>query len=89
MNENIDPSDVKINVADLANAVNIIDYAASKGNFTGPDLELVGRTRNRIHAFVDAHMPKQEENKENAKDESVIDESPVKTKKTTSRKKKA
>lgn len=60
MSENTNET-ANINIADIANAVNIIDYAASKGAFSGPDLELVGKNRNRLHAFVKANTPEETE----------------------------
>lgn len=79
-----------INIADIANAINIIDYAASKGAFSGPDLELVGKNRNKLHAFVKANTPEEtiSEEAEIREDEKIEggDTSSKKSKKTSSKK---
>lgn len=84
----------QINIADLATAVNIIDHASSKGAFTGPDIEIVGKTRNRIHAFVEANLPSQEQTSEDGKESSdagthteTVAEPVTKAKKITRKKK--
>lgn len=68
----------QINIADLANAVNIIDFASTKGAFTGPDIELVGKTRNRLQAFVEAHSASNENATESETTENASTESEAK-----------
>lgn len=49
-------SESSISLNDLMQAVNIIDIAAKNGSFQGPDLEVIGATRNRIANFINANQ---------------------------------
>lgn len=49
-----------ISLNDVANVVNIIDYAFSKGIFVGPDVVSVGEIRNRFANIVEEAKQKQE-----------------------------
>jgi len=53
-----------IQLQDLSVAVQAIDMASAKGAYTGTDMELVGRVRNTIAAFVQANAPQQKESTE-------------------------
>jgi len=53
-----------IQLQDLVIAVQAIDMASAKGAYTGGDMEVVGRVRNTIAAFVQANTPQQEEVKQ-------------------------
>lgn len=50
-----------IGLPDIANALRIIDAAAERGAFRGPELSQVGAVRDRIATFLEAVLPKQEE----------------------------
>ena len=49
-----------VNLNDIAIAVAAIDKASKAGAFDGQDLEVVGGTRNRLNALVQASQPKEE-----------------------------
>lgn len=51
---------VNLSVADLAAAVQIIDFAASRGAFTGDNITKVGQVRDRIADVVKALTPAEE-----------------------------
>jgi len=53
-----------IQLQDLVIAVQAIDMASAKGAYTGGDMEVVGRVRNTIAAFVQANTPQQEKAQE-------------------------
>lgn len=55
-----------INLNDLANVVNLIDYGFSKGIFVGPDVQTVAELRNRFSAIVEEAKKIEEEKKNNA-----------------------
>lgn len=55
-----------INLNDLANVVNLIDYGFSKGIFVGPDVQTVAELRNRFSAIVEEAKKKEEEAKKAA-----------------------
>ena len=48
---------VNLSVADLAAVVQIIDFAATRGAFTGDNLTKVGQVRDRIADVVTALTP--------------------------------
>ena len=50
-----------VNLNDIAIAVAAIDKASKAGAFDGQDLEIVGGTRNRLNALVQASQPKEQE----------------------------
>lgn len=52
-----------INLNDIANTVNIIDFGFSKGIFVGPDVQTVGELRNRFAKIVEEAKKKEEEAK--------------------------
>ena len=51
---------VNLSVADLHAAVQIIDFAAARGTFTGDNLTKVGQVRDRIAEVVRAIAPADE-----------------------------
>lgn len=50
----------QINLFDLRNVVTIIDVAAERGSFRGPELSQVGQVRDKFARIVDSLTPKQE-----------------------------
>ena len=52
---------VQLSLADLAAVVQIIDFASKRGTFDGPELETVGRLRNRFATFVEQQEPAAEQ----------------------------
>lgn len=68
-----------IQLVDLANALRIIDAAAERGAFKGPELSQVGAVRDKIAAFLNAVAPQQEE--------AEGEEAPVEEKKAAKKKK--
>lgn len=53
-------NNVNLSVADLAAAVQIIDFAAARGAFTGENMTKVGQVRDRIADVVRAIAPVEE-----------------------------
>lgn len=51
---------INLSIADLAAAVQIIDFAASRGAFTGDNITKVGQVRDRIAEVVKAVTPAEE-----------------------------
>lgn len=51
---------VNLSVADLAAVVQIIDFAAARGAFTGENMTKVGQVRDRINEVVKALAPAEE-----------------------------
>lgn len=51
---------VNLSVADLAAVVQIIDFAAARGAFTGDNMTKVGQVRDRINEVVKALAPAEE-----------------------------
>lgn len=51
---------VNLSVADLAAVVQIIDFAAARGAFTGDNMTKVGQVRDRIQDVVKALAPAEE-----------------------------
>jgi hypothetical protein len=47
----------QITLADLQNALNIIDVAAERGTFKGGELSTVGGVRDKLSAFLEASKP--------------------------------
>lgn len=64
-----EPQAPSIQLQDLGVAVQAIDMASSKGVYVGSDMEVVGRVRNTIAAFVQANAPQQEATEEEASEE--------------------
>lgn len=52
---------VNLSVADLAAAVQIIDFAAGRGAFTGDNMTKVGQVRDRLAEIVRVLTPAQTE----------------------------
>ena len=52
---------LELHLPDIANALNIIDAAASRGAFQGPELSQVGQVRDRLEAWVKEKAPPPEE----------------------------
>lgn len=76
--ENIQPT--QLTLTDLQNAVVIIDAAAERGAFKGPELASVGAVRDKIAAVVAENTPKeQQEVSEDASPKSeATEEAPAK-----------
>jgi hypothetical protein len=51
----------QITLVDLQNTLRIIDVAAERGAFKGGELSSVGSVRDKLAAFLEATMPKEEE----------------------------
>lgn len=51
----------QITLVDLQNALRIIDVAAERGAYKGNELTSIGSVRDKIAAFLDAVLPKEEE----------------------------
>ena len=49
---------VQLSLQDIATMVQIIDICSKRGGFEGPELEAVGRLRNRVVKFLNAAAPK-------------------------------
>lgn len=58
----VDNGSVNLEIVDLQNAVIIIDAAAKRGAFEGPELEKVGKIRNKLARFADAAFAAQQQN---------------------------
>ncbi|MCK9532202.1 MAG: hypothetical protein M0R77_16830 [Gammaproteobacteria bacterium] len=56
----VEDKSVNLSVADLAAAVQIIDFAAARGAFTGENITKVGQVRDRIAEVVKAIAPAEE-----------------------------
>jgi len=52
---------MELHLPDVANALNIIDAAASRGAFQGKELSQVGQVRDRLEAWVQANAPAPED----------------------------
>ena len=50
----------ELNLNDLAVVLQVIDVCSKRGAFEGNELKDVGTLRNRIAAYVDARVPKEE-----------------------------
>lgn len=48
------PQGPDLNISDLAAMKNIIDVASQRGAFKAPELELVGKTYNKLVTFLDS-----------------------------------
>lgn len=58
---NKDPQSPDINLGDFTAIVQIIDVASERGTFKGAELSSVGAVRDKLHAFIAFHAPKEEE----------------------------
>lgn len=54
----------QITLVDLQNLLQVIDIAAQRGAFRGNELTSVGSVRDKLAAFLEAAMPKEEANDE-------------------------
>ena len=52
---------VTIDLRDVSLAVQVIDLAAERGGFKGPELEIIGQLRGRLANLVQEFAPRQEE----------------------------
>lgn len=52
----------QITLVDLQNLLQVIDIAAQRGAFRGNELTSVGSVRDKLAAFLEATMPKEEAN---------------------------
>jgi hypothetical protein len=50
----------QITLVDLQNTLRIIDVAAERGAFKGGELTSVGSVRDKLAAFLEANLPKEE-----------------------------
>ena len=61
-----------LSIGDMATLKSIVEVASNRGAFRAEELELVGRTYNKLAAFVVAAMPpSEEETAEEATDEEA------------------
>jgi hypothetical protein len=51
---------MELSVQDISNAVQIIDECSRRGAIQGPELQSVGKVRDKLAAFVEANAPKEE-----------------------------
>lgn len=61
MAEEIQTEAPQITLVDLQNTLRIIDVAAERGAFRGSELTSVGSVRDKLASFLEATMPKEEE----------------------------
>lgn len=54
----------KVTMADIANALRIIDSAIERGSFRGKEISTVGATRDNLDRFVSYHEELQREQEE-------------------------
>jgi hypothetical protein len=54
------PSAPDLNITDLAAVRNIIDIASQRGAFKANELEVVGKTYNKLTAFLDSVNKKEQ-----------------------------
>lgn len=57
----------QITLVDLQNALRIIDVAAERGAFKGGELTSIGSVRDKLAAFLEVSMPKEEPTEEEPK----------------------
>jgi len=50
----------QITLVDLQNTLRIIDVAAERGAFKGNELTSIGSVRDKLAAFLDATLPKED-----------------------------
>lgn len=62
-----------ITIPDVTNALRIIDVAAERGAFRGPELSQVGSVRDRIAAFLDAVSAQQAATEETTESETTTE----------------
>lgn len=56
----------QITLIDLQNALRVIDVSAERGAFKGSELTSVGAIRDKLALFLEASLPKEESNPEEA-----------------------
>lgn len=54
------PAGPDLNITDLSAVKNIIEIASQRGAFKAPELEIVGKTYNKLSAFLDAVSKKEQ-----------------------------
>jgi len=59
--EVVEEQKIELQLNDLFSAVNIIDTLAKRGLVEGKEMESVGGVRNRLLAFAQANLPKEED----------------------------
>lgn len=65
VNESVENATPQLTLADVKNAVNIMDYAAEQGAFKGWEIiSQVMQVRQRLATFVEVASPKEEQNTE-------------------------
>lgn len=57
----------QITLVDLQNTLRIIDVAAERGAFKGGELTSIGSIRDKLAAFLEATLPKEEPTEEEPK----------------------
>lgn len=60
------PNPTGVTIQDIAMAVQVIDLAAERGGFKGPEMEVIGGLRGRLAEFVAANQPPAEEGEASA-----------------------
>lgn len=65
---------VGLQLNDIAACLQIIDLCSKRGAFEGSELEAVGKIRGKLATFVQASMPKPEEESAEAEEPAAEDE---------------
>jgi hypothetical protein len=52
---------VPVDLRDASLAVQVVDLAAERGGFKGPELEIIGQFRGRLANLVQQYRPQEEE----------------------------
>lgn len=60
MSETIQEEAPQITIVDLQNILQVIDVAATRGAYRGNELTSVGSVRDKLAAFLEAVVPKEE-----------------------------
>ena len=66
MTEQTETIMVELDLRDVAMAVQIIDLAAERGGFRGPEMQVLGEYRGRLAELVQRHTPEQPEEAQGA-----------------------
>jgi hypothetical protein len=63
-----------LSIGDMATLKSIVEVASTRGAFRAEEMEVVGRTYNKLAAFVQAAIPQQEETAEADGEEAEAEE---------------